>query len=228
MHKYGETKTTRIMMATIRYVTAWAGRTEYQAAWFLLNRVYQIIWHKNLVFGYRVYVFLISFMINHNHSAKQHYIISLYSGDGVCSLWDKKPYHLDEYKSSRFWRFVNAIHDLDPDPIHATLVVEEVKRVLRDFLINITPLMFHNHVIPNITLIRKINGQNLGIFKERKTVLDVRKQWTEEYLEIIKIMSIRFSAFDGHCCVDSILLCADFGTTYGLLICLLALYISLP
>jgi len=40
IHKYGETKTTRIMMATIRLVTAWAGRTKYQAAWFLLNRVY--------------------------------------------------------------------------------------------------------------------------------------------------------------------------------------------
>jgi hypothetical protein len=41
MHKYGETKTTRIMMVTVRHVTAWAGRTKYQAAWFLLNRVYQ-------------------------------------------------------------------------------------------------------------------------------------------------------------------------------------------
>jgi len=40
MHKYGETKTTRIMMATVRHVAAWAGRTKYQAAWFLLNRVY--------------------------------------------------------------------------------------------------------------------------------------------------------------------------------------------
>jgi len=39
-HKYGETKTTRIMMATVRHVTAWAGRTKHQAAWFLLNRVY--------------------------------------------------------------------------------------------------------------------------------------------------------------------------------------------
>jgi hypothetical protein len=43
MHKYGETKTTRIMMATVCHVAAWAGRTEYQAAWFLLNRVYKII-----------------------------------------------------------------------------------------------------------------------------------------------------------------------------------------
>jgi len=40
MHKYGESKTTRIMMATIGHVTAWAGRMKYQAAWFLLNRMY--------------------------------------------------------------------------------------------------------------------------------------------------------------------------------------------
>jgi hypothetical protein len=41
MHKYGESKTTRITMATVPHVTDWAGRTKYQAAWFLLNRVYQ-------------------------------------------------------------------------------------------------------------------------------------------------------------------------------------------
>jgi len=30
-------------MATVSHVTAWAGRTKYQAAWFLLNRVYQFL-----------------------------------------------------------------------------------------------------------------------------------------------------------------------------------------
>jgi hypothetical protein len=40
IHKYGETKMARIMIATVRHVTAWEGRTKYQAAWFLLNRVY--------------------------------------------------------------------------------------------------------------------------------------------------------------------------------------------
>jgi len=40
MHKYGESKTTRIMMATVRHVTASAGCTKYQAARFLLHRVY--------------------------------------------------------------------------------------------------------------------------------------------------------------------------------------------
>jgi transaldolase len=42
MHKYGESETTQIMMATVRHVTVWAGRTKYQVAWFLLNRLYKI------------------------------------------------------------------------------------------------------------------------------------------------------------------------------------------
>jgi hypothetical protein len=42
MHTYAESKTTQIMMATVRHVTSGAGRTKFQAAWFLLNRVYQI------------------------------------------------------------------------------------------------------------------------------------------------------------------------------------------
>jgi hypothetical protein len=37
MHKYGESKTTRIFMATIRHVTSSSG---LRAAWFLLNREY--------------------------------------------------------------------------------------------------------------------------------------------------------------------------------------------
>jgi len=40
MHKYGESKTTRIMMITECHVTSGAGRRKFQAAWFLLNRVY--------------------------------------------------------------------------------------------------------------------------------------------------------------------------------------------
>jgi len=40
MHKYGESKAIRIRMTNERHVTAWAGRTKYRAAWFLLNRVY--------------------------------------------------------------------------------------------------------------------------------------------------------------------------------------------
>jgi hypothetical protein len=40
IHKYGGNKTTRIMITTLRHVTAWAGRKKLQASWFLLNRVY--------------------------------------------------------------------------------------------------------------------------------------------------------------------------------------------
>jgi len=49
MRKYGETKTTRIMMATVHHVTAWAGCTKYQAAWILLNRVYHLVTRHYLV-----------------------------------------------------------------------------------------------------------------------------------------------------------------------------------
>jgi len=47
LHKHGKSKTTRIMMATVRHVTAWAGRTNYQAAWFLLSRVRFFIHSSN-------------------------------------------------------------------------------------------------------------------------------------------------------------------------------------
>jgi len=40
MHKYGETKMTRIMMANVRHVTSSSGLTKFQAAWFLLKRGY--------------------------------------------------------------------------------------------------------------------------------------------------------------------------------------------
>jgi len=40
MRKYGESKTTRIMKATVRHVTAWAGLRKFQADGFLLDRVY--------------------------------------------------------------------------------------------------------------------------------------------------------------------------------------------
>jgi len=37
MRKYGESKTTRIMVATVQHVTAWAGGTKYQADGFLFD-----------------------------------------------------------------------------------------------------------------------------------------------------------------------------------------------
>ena len=42
MRKYGESKTTRIMMADVPHVTAWAGRTKYQADGFLFDGVYVV------------------------------------------------------------------------------------------------------------------------------------------------------------------------------------------
>jgi len=43
MRKYGESKTTRIMMATVPHVTAWAGRTEQQVDGFLFDWVYHVL-----------------------------------------------------------------------------------------------------------------------------------------------------------------------------------------
>jgi len=43
MRKYGESKTTRIMMVTVPYVTAWAGRTKYPADGFLFDWVYLVV-----------------------------------------------------------------------------------------------------------------------------------------------------------------------------------------
>jgi len=40
MHKYGESKTTQIMMAAVPHVTAWAGHTKYEADGVLFDWVY--------------------------------------------------------------------------------------------------------------------------------------------------------------------------------------------
>jgi len=40
MRKYGESKMTRIMMATVRHVTSSSGLRKFQADGFLLDRVY--------------------------------------------------------------------------------------------------------------------------------------------------------------------------------------------
>ena len=41
MRKYGESKTTRIMMATVPHVTSGLGLRKFQADGFLLTRVYR-------------------------------------------------------------------------------------------------------------------------------------------------------------------------------------------
>jgi len=46
MRKYGESKTTRIIMATVPHVTAWAGRTKYQVYGFLIYWVYNSLVQK--------------------------------------------------------------------------------------------------------------------------------------------------------------------------------------
>ena len=43
MRKYGESKSTRIMMATVKHVTSGLGLRKFQADGFLLTRVYQTI-----------------------------------------------------------------------------------------------------------------------------------------------------------------------------------------
>ena len=40
MRKYGESKTTRILMATVRHVTSGSGLRKFQADGFLFDRVY--------------------------------------------------------------------------------------------------------------------------------------------------------------------------------------------
>jgi len=41
MHKYGESKTTRIMMTTVRHVAYGSGLRKLHAAWFFLDRMYK-------------------------------------------------------------------------------------------------------------------------------------------------------------------------------------------
>jgi len=43
MRKYGESKTTRIMMVTVPHVTSGLGHRKFQADGFLLTRVYHIV-----------------------------------------------------------------------------------------------------------------------------------------------------------------------------------------
>jgi len=47
MRKYGESKSTRIMMVTVQYITSGLGLGKFQADGFLLTRVYiqlMILW----------------------------------------------------------------------------------------------------------------------------------------------------------------------------------------
>jgi hypothetical protein len=50
MRKYGESKTTRIMMATVPHITSGLGLRKFQADGFLLTRVYHLIIFCGIVF----------------------------------------------------------------------------------------------------------------------------------------------------------------------------------
>ena len=50
IHKYGESKTTRIMMVTVCHVTAWAGRTKYQADGLKKKQLQETV-HSTLLLG---------------------------------------------------------------------------------------------------------------------------------------------------------------------------------
>ena len=49
MRKYGESKTTRIMMATVPHVTSGLGLRKFQADGFLLTRVYSQTEHSHIL-----------------------------------------------------------------------------------------------------------------------------------------------------------------------------------
>jgi len=49
MRKYGESKTTRIMMATVPHVTSGLGLRKFQADGFLLTRVYKNTNDKQII-----------------------------------------------------------------------------------------------------------------------------------------------------------------------------------
>ena len=48
MRKYGESKTTRIMMATVPHVTSVSGLRKFQADGFLLTRVYVLVIYRRV------------------------------------------------------------------------------------------------------------------------------------------------------------------------------------
>jgi len=54
MRKYGESKTTRIMMATVPHVTSGMGLRKFQADGFLLTRVYRLLnFHYSVIQSWR-------------------------------------------------------------------------------------------------------------------------------------------------------------------------------
>ena len=61
MRKYGESKTTRIMMATVPHVISGLGLRKFQADGFLLTRVYTVLWNKNVLVRNKIRLFNTNF-----------------------------------------------------------------------------------------------------------------------------------------------------------------------
>jgi len=57
MHKYGESKTIQILMATVPHVTSGSGLRKFQADGFLFDRVYLIIQDVSQLFFYNLLIF---------------------------------------------------------------------------------------------------------------------------------------------------------------------------
>jgi len=57
MHKYGESKTIQILMATVPHVTSGSGLGKFQADGFLFDRVYLIIQDVSQLFFYNLLIF---------------------------------------------------------------------------------------------------------------------------------------------------------------------------
>jgi len=47
MHKFGESKKTQIMMATVPHITSGSGLRKFQANGFLFDRVYKVCAHAH-------------------------------------------------------------------------------------------------------------------------------------------------------------------------------------
>ena len=92
MRKYGESKTTRIMMATVPYVISGLGLRKFQADGFLLTRVYKkscwlfsLCVYKYPVIFSGVIVFLVSFKAHQQWKLQFHIFDGRTSADNLLS-----------------------------------------------------------------------------------------------------------------------------------------------
>jgi len=109
MHQYGESKTTRIMMATAPHVTSGSGLRKFQADGFLLDRVYTppvqrsawrwpYNWAETCRWKYNL-IYLIKYKVVYDYTYI--YNILAYSTRRGCLTWKREDKLL---LRSRFWR----------------------------------------------------------------------------------------------------------------------------